>query len=277
MLLFLPSTRSARRARGNRDAGSHARNRPVLVAIVFGLRLAGATRNRTSAWPRLRRSNDCRPARRRLSPCSPGCSSRFSPTSPTALARPTNWPPRSAEERLSRLLYALAVCGLLERRGGGFANGPEAATFLVKGLPRYIGGAHELLGQLWHADLLTAQCRYGPANRRRYTTSPAPPMRRWPRCCGACMIMPWPRAATCCADLIFSDAVLLSTLAAGPADWSPRSARPIRRCMARCSICRAPRLWRRRSCARPPAAIGSSSRRATSWRSGPGRRMTRQS
>jgi SAM-dependent methyltransferase len=62
-----------------------------------------------------------------------------------------------AEERLSRLLYALAICGLLERRGGGFANGPEAATFLVKGRPRYIGGAHELLSQLWHADLLTAQ------------------------------------------------------------------------------------------------------------------------
>jgi SAM-dependent methyltransferase len=61
------------------------------------------------------------------------------------------------EERLSRLLYALTICGLLERRGGGFANGPEAATFLVKGLPRYIGGAHELLSQLWHADLSTAQ------------------------------------------------------------------------------------------------------------------------
>jgi O-methyltransferase domain/Dimerisation domain len=62
-----------------------------------------------------------------------------------------------AEERLTRLLYALAVCGLLERRGGAFANGPEAAKFLVRGLPHYIGGTHELLSQLWHADLLTAR------------------------------------------------------------------------------------------------------------------------
>ncbi|HKN27587.1 MAG TPA: methyltransferase dimerization domain-containing protein [Roseiarcus sp.] len=40
-----------------------------------------------------------------------------------------------AEERLTRLLYALVISGLLERRGETFANGPEAATFLVKGLP----------------------------------------------------------------------------------------------------------------------------------------------
>jgi SAM-dependent methyltransferase len=59
-------------------------------------------------------------------------------------------------ERLSRLLYALSACGLLERRQNGFANTPEAAKFLVKGLPDYIGGVHELLDQLWHADLMTA-------------------------------------------------------------------------------------------------------------------------
>ncbi len=62
-----------------------------------------------------------------------------------------------AEGPLSRLLYALVVCGLLERREAGFANSLEAATFLVKGRPGYIGGMHELLDQLWHADLLTAQ------------------------------------------------------------------------------------------------------------------------
>jgi hypothetical protein len=62
-----------------------------------------------------------------------------------------------AEERLSRLLYALVLAGLLERRDDGFANIPEATTFLVKGLPGYVGGVHELLDQLWHADLLTAQ------------------------------------------------------------------------------------------------------------------------
>lgn len=62
-----------------------------------------------------------------------------------------------AEDRLSRLLYALTVCGLLQQRDGLFANSPEAATYLVKGLPTYIGGTHELLSQLWHAGLLTAE------------------------------------------------------------------------------------------------------------------------
>jgi len=62
-----------------------------------------------------------------------------------------------AEEPLSRLLYALVVCGLLERREDGFANSAEAAAFLIKGLPGYLGGMHELLDQLWRADLLTAR------------------------------------------------------------------------------------------------------------------------
>jgi O-methyltransferase domain/Dimerisation domain len=62
-----------------------------------------------------------------------------------------------AEEPLSRLLYALIVCGLLERRHDGFANSSEASMFLVKGLPGYVGGMHELLDQLWRADLETAR------------------------------------------------------------------------------------------------------------------------
>lgn len=61
------------------------------------------------------------------------------------------------EARLSRLLYALVVAGLLERRHGRFANTPEAADLLVKGRPGYLGGMHELLSQLWAADLQTAQ------------------------------------------------------------------------------------------------------------------------
>lgn len=60
-------------------------------------------------------------------------------------------------DRLSRLLYALVVSGLLERTDAGFANTAEAAAFLVKGKPGYLGGVHELLDQLWHADLLTAR------------------------------------------------------------------------------------------------------------------------
>lgn len=62
-----------------------------------------------------------------------------------------------AEDRLARLLHALVVAGLLEQRGAGFANTPEAAAFLVQGLPAYLGGMHELLSQLWHADLRTAR------------------------------------------------------------------------------------------------------------------------
>jgi hypothetical protein len=64
---------------------------------------------------------------------------------------------RVPPERLSRLLHALVVSGLLEKRPDGFANTPETAAFLVKGRTGYLGGVHELLSQLWHADLLTAQ------------------------------------------------------------------------------------------------------------------------
>jgi SAM-dependent methyltransferase len=58
--------------------------------------------------------------------------------------------------RLSRLLYALAASGLLQRHEAGFANSPEATAYLIKGSPRYLGGMHELLEQLWRADFETA-------------------------------------------------------------------------------------------------------------------------
>jgi hypothetical protein len=78
-----------------------------------------------------------------------------------------------AEDRVSRLLYALVVSGLLERRDGGFANTPEADAFLVKGRPGYLGATHELWSQLWHADLGTAQSiRSGrPAALHDFVTS----------------------------------------------------------------------------------------------------------
>lgn len=60
------------------------------------------------------------------------------------------------EERLSRLLYALVLTGLLEHRDGRFANAAEARRFLVKGRPGYIGGTHELTADIWQADLQTA-------------------------------------------------------------------------------------------------------------------------
>ena len=45
----------------------------------------------------------------------------------------------------------------VERRAAGFVNGHEAATYFVKSSPRYVGGMHELLEQLWRADFETAR------------------------------------------------------------------------------------------------------------------------
>lgn len=59
-------------------------------------------------------------------------------------------------QRLERLLYALVATGLLEIRDDGFCNSREAAVYLVRGKPDYVGDEHQLLDQLWHADLLTA-------------------------------------------------------------------------------------------------------------------------
>jgi O-methyltransferase/methyltransferase family protein len=61
------------------------------------------------------------------------------------------------EDRLARLLYALAASGLLEVKKGRFTNAPEAAAFLVKGRPGFLGGNHEMLNIIWHADLRTAE------------------------------------------------------------------------------------------------------------------------
>jgi SAM-dependent methyltransferase len=75
------------------------------------------------------------------------------PRSAEALARELG----VSEERLARLLHALVVAGLLELRSGEFCNSAEAAVFLVKDRTEYVGGLHELLAQLWQADLKTAQ------------------------------------------------------------------------------------------------------------------------
>lgn len=58
--------------------------------------------------------------------------------------------------RLSRLLYALASIDLLEVEDGRFRNGLEASAFLDASKPTYCGGDHELLRELWAADLHTA-------------------------------------------------------------------------------------------------------------------------
>jgi SAM-dependent methyltransferase len=74
-------------------------------------------------------------------------------------------------ERLSRLLYALVLAEMLSHENGVFANTPEAATFLVKGNPRYIGGGHELTREIWEADLRSAETirRGAPAALHDFT------------------------------------------------------------------------------------------------------------
>ena len=63
---------------------------------------------------------------------------------------------RVDKERLERLLFALVLAGVLEHGDGRFRNGAEARAFLVRGRPGFVGGEHELLSELWRADLRTA-------------------------------------------------------------------------------------------------------------------------
>ncbi len=78
-----------------------------------------------------------------------------------------------ADDRLSRLLYALVIAGLLECHGHTFANTPEAAAFLVKGRPGYLGSIHSMLQPIWHADIQTAHSirSGGPADLHDYNNS----------------------------------------------------------------------------------------------------------
>jgi hypothetical protein len=79
-----------------------------------------------------------------------------------------------SEARLLRLLDALVVVGLLERRAGKYSNTPEASSFLVKGGATDLSGSHELIAQLWRADLMTAHSiRTGaPAARHDFRSAP---------------------------------------------------------------------------------------------------------
>jgi len=58
--------------------------------------------------------------------------------------------------RLLPILNVLVLMGLLRREGGRYANGEEAAHYLVKGKPSYIGNIHELYADLYRAVLSTA-------------------------------------------------------------------------------------------------------------------------
>jgi O-methyltransferase domain/Dimerisation domain len=74
-------------------------------------------------------------------------------------------------DKLSPLLYTLAGAELLTLADGMFTNSPEAAHFLVKGAKSYIGGAHELYADLWHAVLKTAATIRAGAPQARHDFS----------------------------------------------------------------------------------------------------------
>lgn len=61
------------------------------------------------------------------------------------------------ESKLSPLLYALVSAGLLTVDNKIFSNTLETDTFLVKGLPAYMGGLNEFFNDLWRATLNTAE------------------------------------------------------------------------------------------------------------------------
>lgn len=58
--------------------------------------------------------------------------------------------------KLSPLLYALVVAGLLTVDNGLFANTAEADTYLVQGKPAYLGGIRGLISSNWARILKTA-------------------------------------------------------------------------------------------------------------------------
>ncbi|MFZ5645941.1 MAG: methyltransferase [Bacillota bacterium] len=61
------------------------------------------------------------------------------------------------EDKLTPLLYALVVAGLLKIENKSFSNTPEADKYLVRGRPEYIGGLSGFYNMLWHSTLKTAE------------------------------------------------------------------------------------------------------------------------
>jgi hypothetical protein len=59
--------------------------------------------------------------------------------------------------RLRLLLYSLVAAGLLTEEHGHFSNSPEAAQFLVKGGPSYIGNWHAIFSNRWARNLKIAE------------------------------------------------------------------------------------------------------------------------
>jgi SAM-dependent methyltransferase len=74
---------------------------------------------------------------------------RDGPLDATQLAERLGVDPR----RIRNLLYMLVESGLLLRDGERFANSEEAHHYLVRGQPRYVGGAHEQYKLVWRIAL----------------------------------------------------------------------------------------------------------------------------
>ena len=52
--------------------------------------------------------------------------------------------------KLSPLLYALVIAGLLTEKDGEFSNTPETDEYLVKGKAEYMGNVHKI----WYSNLM---------------------------------------------------------------------------------------------------------------------------
>ena len=78
------------------------------------------------------------------------------------------------ESRLHPLLYALVVIGLLDESEGRFANSAEAARYLVRGSPDFMGDRHRLWSDVWQSVLRTADSirTGGPQARHDFATMP---------------------------------------------------------------------------------------------------------
>ena len=59
--------------------------------------------------------------------------------------------------KLEPLLYSLVDAELLVVEGERFSNTPEAAHFLVRGIPTYQGGRHEQFSHQWNSTLRTSE------------------------------------------------------------------------------------------------------------------------
>ncbi len=76
------------------------------------------------------------------------------PKSAREIARTTAW----SEDKLDRLLHALAAAGLLAAKGRGrFVNTAEGERYLVKGQPDYIGDARLIFRDAWESCLKTSE------------------------------------------------------------------------------------------------------------------------